>query len=77
MYLQMYWLVAAGEKHVTRCRQCGDLVLLTVRVPGSEGEGKRRKPRQDRRFCSDACRQRHHYQTKTKPKREEECSRQR
>ncbi|MBA3792667.1 MAG: hypothetical protein H0X19_00830 [Rubrobacter sp.] len=76
MYLQMYWLVAAGEKHVARCRHCGKLVGLTVRASGSEGEGKRRKPRQDKRFCNNACRQRYHYQNNTKPKREEKRSRQ-
>lgn len=77
MYLQMYWLVAAGEKHVTRCRYCGKLVRLTARTPGSESVGKRRKPRQDKRYCNDACRQRHHYQTKTKPRRERERSQER
>lgn len=75
MYLQMYWLVAAGEKHVTRCRQCGELIRLTAHAPGSENEGKPRKPRQDRRYCDDACRQRYHYQNTTKPKREKERSR--
>ena len=32
MYLQMYWLVAAGEKHVARCRYCGTLIRLTARA---------------------------------------------
>ena len=72
MYLQMYWLVAAGEKHVARCQHCGKMINLMVRTPGPESEGKRRKPRQDKRFCNDACRQRHHYQNTTKPKREAE-----
>lgn len=76
MYLQMYWLLAAGEKHVTRCNYCGKLVRLTARTPTSEGQGKGRKPRQDKRYCNDACRQRHHYMTKTKPKRERERSQQ-
>ncbi|MGH3145354.1 MAG: hypothetical protein ACRDTR_06080 [Rubrobacter sp.] len=77
MYLQMYWLVAAGEKHVARCRYCGTLIRLTARAPSSESEAKRRKPRQDKRYCNDACRQRHHYQTKTKPRRERERSQER
>lgn len=76
MYLQMYWLVAAGEKHVTRCRQCGELIRLTARAPGSEGEGDPRKPRQDKRYCTNACRQRYNYQNATKPKREAERSQQ-
>lgn len=66
MYLRMYWLVAAGEKHVTRCRHCGRLINLTARAPSPEGGRKRRKPRQDKRFCDDACRQRHHQQKQTK-----------
>lgn len=74
MYLQMYWLVAAGEKHVAYCRQCGDLILLTARAPGPEG--RPRKPRRDRRYCGDACRQRYHYRNATKPKREAERSQQ-
>ena len=74
MYLQMYWLVAAGEKHVTRCRQCGRHIHLTARAPGSEGEGGLRKPRQDKRYCNNACRQSYYYQNVTKPKREAERS---
>ena len=77
MYLQMYWLLAAGEKHVTRCKYCGKLVRLTARKPGNEGENRDRKPRQDKRYCNDACRQRHHYQTRTKPRRERERSQER
>jgi hypothetical protein len=60
MYLQMYWLVAAGEKHVTRCRHCGRLINLTARASNRQGGRKGRKPRKDTRFCNDACRQRHH-----------------
>lgn len=70
MYLQMYWLLAAGEKHVARCKYCGNLVRLTARRPETEGEARGRKPRQDKRYCDAVCRQRHHYQTKTKPRRE-------
>ena len=66
MYLQMYWLVAAGEKHVTPCRYCGKLVSLMAATSDAEDTEKRRKPRQDRRYCDNACRQRHHYQTKGK-----------
>ena len=74
MYLQMYWLLAAGEKHVTRCNYCGKLVRLTASEPESEGKPRGGKPRQDKRHCDNACRQRHHYQTKTKPRREKERS---
>ena len=63
MYLQMYWLMAAGG-NVTRCKYCGRIISLAS--PGPDA----RKTRQDKKFCDDACRQRHHYHTKTKPKRQ-------
>jgi hypothetical protein len=63
MYLQMYWLMAAGG-NVTRCKYCGRIIYLTSPLPGA------RKTRQDKKFCDDACRQRHHYHTKTKPGRQ-------
>ncbi len=53
MYLQMYWLMAAGSD-LTRCEQCG--LLISLAPPKPEG----RKPRRDKRFCDDACRQAHH-----------------
>ena len=77
LYLQMYWLVAAGEKHVTRCGFCGKLIRLTADEPETEGGARSRKPRQDKRFCDRNCRQRNHYQTKTKPRRERERSQKR
>jgi hypothetical protein len=64
MYLQMYWLVAAGEKHIARCRNCGRLIRLTARAPDREGARKGRKPRKDTRFCGNACRQRYHQEKK-------------
>lgn len=63
MYLQMYWLMAAGG-NVTRRKYCGRIISLTSPVPGA------RKTRQDKKYCDDACRQRHHYHTKTKPRRQ-------
>ncbi len=53
MYLQMYWLMAAGGD-VTRCEHCGRIISLAR--PHPEG----RKRRRDKRFCDDACRQAHH-----------------
>jgi hypothetical protein len=53
MYLQMYWLMAAGHE-LTRCEHCGRLISLAR--PHPEG----RKRRQDKRFCDDACRQARH-----------------
>ena len=63
MYLQMYWLMAAGS-NVTRCGYCGRIISLASPLPGA------RKTRQDKKFCDNACRQRHHYHTKTKLKRQ-------
>jgi hypothetical protein len=57
MYLQMYWLMAAGGD-VTRCQYCGRIISLAR--PHPEG----RKRRRDKRFCDDACRQAHHRSTK-------------
>ena len=53
MYLQMYWLMAAGSD-LARCEHCGRLISLSR--PHPEG----RKRRRDKRFCDDACRQAHH-----------------
>jgi hypothetical protein len=53
MYLQMYWLMAAGGD-VTRCEYCSRIISLAR--PHPEG----RKRRRDKRFCDDACRQAHH-----------------
>jgi hypothetical protein len=53
MYLQMYWLMAAG-KDLTRCEHCG--LLISLARPHPEA----RKRRRDKRFCDDACRQAHH-----------------
>ena len=63
MYLQMAWVMAAGG-NVTRCKYCSRIISLTSPLPGGA-----RKTRQDKKFCDNACRQRHHYHTKTKPKR--------
>ena len=63
MYLQMYWLMGSGGE-VTRCRYCGRIISLARPSPGA------RKVRQDKSYCDDACRQRHHYHNRTKPKRQ-------
>jgi hypothetical protein len=51
MYLQMHFLLASGGD-LTRCEYCKGIISLTV----YEG----RKPRRDKRFCDDACRQANH-----------------
>lgn len=63
MYLQMYRLMGAGGD-VTRCRQCRNIIALTSPGPGM------RKPPQHKKYCDSACRQRHYYLVRTKPKRQ-------
>lgn len=53
MYLQIFWLMGAGSK-LGRCEQCGGMISLTRSHP------RGRKPRNDKRFCDDACRQANH-----------------
>ncbi len=53
MYLEMYWLMAAGTD-LARCEYCG--FPLSLARPNPEG----RKRRSDKRFCDDACRQAQH-----------------
>ncbi len=53
MYLQMHQLVVAGG-NVSRCENCQRIISLAPPRPG------RRRPRKDKRFCDDACRQAHH-----------------
>jgi hypothetical protein len=45
MYLQMYWLMAAGGS-VTRCRYCGRIISLASPLSGA------RKPRQDKKSAT-------------------------
>jgi hypothetical protein len=54
MYLQLYWLMAAGG-NVVRCKFCGGVISLASSAPGA------RKPRDDKKYCDDVCRQRNHY----------------
>jgi hypothetical protein len=63
IYLQMYFLMAAGV-NITRCKYCGRIISLASLQSGT------RKTREDKKFCGNACRQRHHYHTKTKPRRQ-------
>lgn len=69
MYVQMYWLLAAGEKNVTHCLYCRKLISLTRGASATENLRKPRKPRQDKQYCDHLCRQRHYYHTKEKFRR--------
>jgi hypothetical protein len=53
MYLQMFWLMALGG-NVSRCEYCARIISLAPPHP------EVRKPRRDKRFCNDACRQANH-----------------
>jgi hypothetical protein len=53
MYLQMYWLMAAGAD-VAHCEYCGRIMPLATPILGA------RKPRSDKRFGDDNCRQKNH-----------------
>jgi hypothetical protein len=63
MYLQMYWLIAAGG-NVTRCEYCARIISLARPGPSA------RKPPQHKRFCDKSCRQSYHYHEKVKPRRQ-------
>lgn len=63
MYLQMYWLIAAGGD-VVRCKYCTDIISLDRPGIGD------RKPPKHKQFCSNACRQSHYYHNTTKPRRQ-------
>lgn len=64
MYLQMYWLIAAGGD-VVRCKYCSDIITLDRPAIGV------RKPPKHKLFCSNACRQSDYYRRKTKPRRQQ------
>jgi hypothetical protein len=64
MYLQMYQLmISSGE--LRSCRYCGRIFSLAPSMPGN----KERKPHSKKEFCSDKCRQNHHYHNVIKPRR--------
>lgn len=71
MYLQMYWLLEAGENNVTHCKSCGATIKLTASKPTSTDPSKTRKVRSDRQFCDNngRCQQSYNYRTKGKHKR--------
>ena len=71
MYLQMYWLLEAGENNITHCKNCGAMIKLTASKPTSTDPSRTRKTRSDRQFCDNKgkCQQRYCYRTKGKYKR--------
>jgi hypothetical protein len=52
-YLQMYWLIASANE-LRRCEYCGRLISL------ARHRSRKRKSRNDKKFCDEACRQSNH-----------------
>lgn len=63
MYVQVYEAMAEGGS-IVHCTYCSQLTFIAPPLPGSKNRHWGKK------FCSNQCRQRHHYYTKTKPKRQ-------
>jgi hypothetical protein len=67
MGLQFYWLItSAGE--LAHCGYCGRIISYAPPIPSGENR-KNRKPRADKKFCDDRCRQNYHYHNRVKPSR--------
>jgi hypothetical protein len=64
LYLQFYWLITSADE-LSRCKQCNRIISYALPVEGNE----KRKPRKDKVFCDDRCRQNYHYQNRVKPAR--------
>jgi hypothetical protein len=72
MGLQFYWLItSAGE--LAHCQHCGRIISYAPPIPSGENR-RTRKPRTDKKFCDDRCRQNYHYHNRIKPdKNSEQC----
>jgi len=75
MYLQMYLLLAAGEKNATRCENCGQLISLAARAQSEKDPSRSRKVRSDKRFCSRKCWRQDYYRRKERDRRKAERER--
>lgn len=63
MYVQIYEALAEGGR-IIYCVYCGRVTFLTPPLPGFKNG------HWSKRFCSNQCRQKHQYYTKTKPNRQ-------
>lgn len=63
MYVQVYEAMAEGGR-IIHCVYCGRVTFLAPPLPGSKSGHWSKK------FCSNQCRQKHQYYTKTKPNRQ-------
>lgn len=67
IYLRIYWLIRAG-RITRRCASCGYPILSDSPPPGyKDKERRQRSLRWDRKYCSDACRQRYGRHNRKKP----------
>jgi hypothetical protein len=74
MWLQMFWLLTA-TKAPQRCRTCDQ--IISYEQPEQPTQGTKRndrsagyRTRRDKNYCDKTCRDRHHYLTVTKPRRQ-------
>jgi hypothetical protein len=74
MWLQMFWLQTAAETP-QRCKNCDK--IIAYEQPDQPMQGMRAndrsagyRTRRDKRFCDKMCRDRYHYLTVTKPRRQ-------
>jgi hypothetical protein len=68
MGLQFYWLITSASE-LAHCKHCNRIISYAPPMPGGD-EGKARKPRRDKEFCSTQCRQNYHYHNRIKPGRQ-------
>lgn len=67
MYLQFYWMMTSTGD-LSRCKSCGQIIS---HAPSTTGSDQTRKPRDDKEFCDNRCRQNYHYHNRIKPARQE------
>ena len=65
MWLQFFWLITS-RADIKRCRYCGRIIPLAPSIP-QDGE-KKRKPRNDKRYCNKSCQQNYDYHNRKKYK---------
>jgi len=68
MGLQFYWLITSASE-LAHCKHCNRIISYAPPMPVGD-EGKARKPRRDKEFCSTQCRQNYHYHNRIKPSRQ-------
>lgn len=67
LYLQAFWLVTSTAE-LSKCRYCNRIISYAAPLHVS-GNHEARKPRKDKEFCDDRCRQNYHYHNRIKPAR--------